>query len=186
MTRVFLSGSRRISRLNDMIRERVWRMMDQGFIILVGDANGADRALQSFLADHQYEKVEVFCTNGACRNNIGAWPVRNVAANPKLKGRAFYTVKDRQMAQEADYGFILWDGRSPGSINNACELVKGNKKAVIYYAPEKRFTNAASFDDITALLSKCAPDDLATIQNTIKGARRRAAPSAPLQGVLNL
>jgi hypothetical protein len=35
------------------------------------------------------------------------------------------------MAIEADYGFVLWDGKSPGSLNNIIELLNKNKKAPV-------------------------------------------------------
>ena len=33
------------------------------------------------------------------------------------------TQKDKAMAAEADYGFVLWDGKSSGSISNVFELL---------------------------------------------------------------
>jgi hypothetical protein len=62
---VFLSGSRKISRLNDEIRLRLKTIISKEFEVVVGDANGADKALQSYLADINYEHVTVFCA-GDC------------------------------------------------------------------------------------------------------------------------
>jgi len=64
MKTVFLSGSRAISRLNQDIRDRLDRIISQAFEIVVGDANGADKALQGFLYDHHYGKVTVYCSGG--------------------------------------------------------------------------------------------------------------------------
>jgi hypothetical protein len=72
-TTVFLSGSRKISRLTDQVRVRLKNMIDQGFYIVVGDANGADKAIQSYFADCEYDKVVVFCAGDVCRNNVGDW-----------------------------------------------------------------------------------------------------------------
>ena len=94
MSTVFLSGSRKMGRLNDPIRERLLNMMRQEHDIVVGDASGADKAMQSFFADHEYAFVTVYCSAGKCRNNVGNWPVQSVEVDPKLRGRAFYTVKD--------------------------------------------------------------------------------------------
>ena len=63
-TTVFLSGSRNISRLNDAIRMRLQTITDKGFHVVVGDANGADKAIQSYLATMQYANVTVFCVGG--------------------------------------------------------------------------------------------------------------------------
>jgi len=158
-TTVFLSGSRKISRLNDMIRMRIERMLDQGFSIVVGDANGADKAIQNYLAKANYGNVKIFCAGSSCRNNIGEWDVKNIEVDPKLKGRDFYTQKDKAMALEADYGFVLWDGKSVGSVNNIVELLKRQKSVVAYFAPKKEFHIMKKLDDVYTLLKHCDEAD---------------------------
>jgi hypothetical protein len=155
MTTIFLSGSRTISRLNVKIRQRIKNITDQGFHIIIGDANGADKALQKHLADVQYPSVTVFCSGKTCRNNVGNWDVRQVAVDSKIKGREFYTQKDKAMAAEADYGFILWDGKSTGSINNLLELLKRGKSVVVYFVPEKQFYPLSHLDDVKKILNNC-------------------------------
>lgn len=46
MTCVVLGGSRHISKLNDEIRHRLDRILEQQFRVVIGDANGADKAFQ--------------------------------------------------------------------------------------------------------------------------------------------
>ena len=46
MTKVFIGGSRRVTRLNADVQRRIDKIIEQGFPILVGDANGADKAIQ--------------------------------------------------------------------------------------------------------------------------------------------
>lgn len=157
MTTVFLSGSRKINRLNDVIRGRIQNIVDQGFDVVVGDANGADKAMQSFLSEKVYTNVFVYCAGQTCRNNMGSWETEKVSVDPKLKGRAFYTQKDKVMAAVADYGFILWDGKSAGSINNVFELLKNGKKAIVYFSPRKEFFSVKTVDDIEVLLHQCDP-----------------------------
>jgi hypothetical protein len=157
MTTVFLSGSRKINRLNDVIRGRIQNIVDQGFRVVVGDANGADKAMQSFLSEKIYPNVFVYCAGQTCRNNMGSWEIEKVSVDPKLKGRAFYTQKDKVMAYVADYGLILWDGKSAGSINNVFELLKNGKKAVVYFSPRKEFFSVKTVEDIEALLRYCDP-----------------------------
>ncbi len=155
MTTVFLSGSRKISRLNDKIRNRIKNIVDQGFRVIVGDASGADKAMQTFLAERHYPNVAVYCAGSTCRNNIGDWKTQKVSVDTKLKGRAFYTQKDKVMASEADFGFVLWDGKSEGSINNIFELLNKGKKAVVYFSPRKEFFNVKSAEDIRKLMRFC-------------------------------
>ena len=167
MTTVFLSGSRKITRLNNLVRTRIQNMLDQGFHIVVGDANGADKALQSYLADQGYRNVVVFCAGQDCRNNVGGWKVNEVPVNPKLKGRAFYTQKDKEMASQADYGLVLWDGKSVGSITNVYELLKSGKKAVVYLSPEKRFMNINDLGDVDNLIKSCELPENHAIHKTL-------------------
>ncbi len=51
MTTVFIGGSRSITRLNDTIRYTADNIMRQCFAIVIGDANGADKVVQSYLAE---------------------------------------------------------------------------------------------------------------------------------------
>ncbi len=168
MTTVFLSGSRQLNRLNDIIKNRINNMTEKGFLILVGDANGADKAMQKHLTDTHYSNVVIFCAGENCRNNIGNWNVTQVSVDPKLKGRDFYTAKDIEMALKADYGFVLWDGKSSGAINNVFELLKHNKQVVVYFSPEKKFHTISNLKDAKVLLKKC---DSATIDSISKKIR---------------
>ena len=63
-TKIFVGGSRRLSRLSKDVMRRLDRAMDKGLTILVGDANGADKALQRYLASNRYNKVIVYCMVG--------------------------------------------------------------------------------------------------------------------------
>jgi len=152
MTRVFLSGSRRISRLNEAVRERLRNMIENELIVLIGDANGADKAMQSFFRDQNYQNVKVYCSGGKCRNNIGGWPTEPVDVDASLKGRAFYTVKDKAMARAADIGFVLWDGKSKGSLANAIELLDAGKKVVLFHSADQAFYNFKEKSQLSGLL----------------------------------
>ena len=44
-------------------------MVEKGFQILVGDANGADKAVQRYLADKACPNVLVHCMKDHCRDN---------------------------------------------------------------------------------------------------------------------
>ncbi len=168
MKTIFLSGSRGISRLNEDIRSRVQNIIESGFRVIIGDANGADKALQKFLADSGYENVVVFCAGKACRNNIGAWDVHEVHVDTNLKGRDFYTEKDKEMAARADYGLILWDGKSAGSINNVFELLKRDKTAIVYFSPEKSFCDIKQLQDAQNLLDRCDEESIDSIKKKIR------------------
>ena len=139
MTKVFIGGSRRASRLNTQVRKRIDNIIGEGFSILIGDANGADKAIQEYLHSKHYQNVEVFCSGEICRNNVGNWQTHNIPAGTRNRDAQFYSAKDRIMAQEATIGLMMWDGKSVGTLLNLFRLLSLKKKAVIYTVPEKQF-----------------------------------------------
>lgn len=161
MTKVFIAGSRHLSRLSADVKRRIDTMIEKGFTILVGDANGADKAVQRYLADKNYRNVIVHCMASNCRNNVGSWPMREIAAPPGARGFAYYSKKDQAMVDDAAYGFMLWDGESKGTLNSVINMIRQERPVVVYLAPQKAFHNVRSADDLTALLSKC---DSASVQ----------------------
>lgn len=160
MTKVFIAGSRQIVRLAAEVRNRIDTMVDKGFQILVGDANGADKAVQQYLAEKSYRNVLVHCMENHCRNNVGTWPTFQVAAPKGARGFDYYSLKDRAMADAAEYGLMLWDGKSKGTINNVLNLSRDNKLVVVYVAPAKSFQTVRSAEDLKALLTKGDPSSV--------------------------
>lgn len=139
MTTIFVGGSRHVSRLSAPIRERLDRIIEKGLPVLVGDANGADKAIQQYLHKKNYPHVEVFCSGDSCRNNVGRWQLRQISADTRGRGFDFYAAKDRVMAREATLGFMVWDGKSVGTLLNVFRLLQQQKKVVIYNIAEKQF-----------------------------------------------
>lgn len=151
---VFVAGSRHISRLPAEVRSRLDTMIEKSLQILVGDANGADKAIQRHLAEKSYPNVLVHCMKDHCRNNLGHWPTREVEAPRGVKGFDYYSLKDRVMAEAAGYGLMLWDGKSKGTVNNIVNLSRERKPVVVYVAPIRQFCNIRAFDDIKGLLAQ--------------------------------
>lgn len=153
MTKVFIGGSRRLTRLNPEVRRRLDRIIEKGLAVVIGDAHGADKAVQRYLHAREYQNVEVFCTNGVCRNNLGNWRTRPVSASRGARGFEYYAAKDVRMAEEGSVGFMLWDGESKGTLANILRLVEQGKKAVLYIAPTKQFAILRTRTDYENLLS---------------------------------
>jgi hypothetical protein len=156
---VFIGGSRAVSRLSASIRGRIDDLTKRGCTILIGDANGADEAVQKYLAERQYPRVIVFCMEH-CRNNIGGWPTRNVEPPSERKGITYYAAKDLAMSREAKCGLMLWDGKSKGTLNNILNLLAAEKRTLVYFAPTRDFHVLASQADLQALLGHCQKRDL--------------------------
>lgn len=156
--KVFIAGSRAISRLNESLRARLDRIIAEGHAVLVGDANGADRIVQQYLADRHYRDVTVYCTGGRCRNNVGSWVTAAIAPPAGIHGGAdFYAVKDREMAATATHGLMLWDGESRGTLTNIKNLVRDRKPVVVYFSPSKTFLTVKNAADLDALLAQATP-----------------------------
>ena len=157
MNTIFIGGSRQISRLPAEIMDRLKKVMASQHCVLVGDANGADKAVQRFFAEATYGNVTVFCTGEKFRNNLGRWPTNHVEPPKGAKGFQFYAAKDREMAARADFGLMIWDGKSPGTLLNVLRLAKAGKISVLYNAPEKKSLNIApsSWD---SFLAHCSDD----------------------------
>ena len=155
MTKVFVGGSRSISHLTNDVQHRLDHIIQQNMLVLLGDANGADKAVQKFLCDRHYQSVLVFCMEQQCRNNLGNWPLRLIENAGHKKGYAYYVLKDEAMAREADYGFMLWDGKSKGTLNNVINLLRETKKVLVYLAPDKRFCALTQLNELDELLTQC-------------------------------
>jgi hypothetical protein len=160
---VFVAGSRQISRLPAEVRSRLDTMVEKGFQILVGDANGADKAVQRYFADKAYPNVLVHCMKDHCRNNVGNWPTRQITAPAGVRGFDYYSLKDLAMAEAADYGLMLWDGKSKGTVNNVVNLSRDHKPVVVYVAPTRQFRTIKTFEDLKGLLAQGDSDSVEKI-----------------------
>lgn len=109
----------------------------------------------------------MFCTGNRCRNNVGQWETRNVAVDKHRKGFSFYVVKDLQMAEEATYGFMIWDAKSKGTLNNVLNLLRLEKKILVYFAPTQSFQTVRTVDDLRALLAMCDQQDVAMFEKEL-------------------
>ncbi len=61
------------------------------------------------------------------------------------------------MAEDADTGFILWDGQSLGSIQNLFELLDRGKPATVYLSPAAEFYSIATWEELRPLY-EASPD----------------------------
>lgn len=188
MNTIFIGGSRHIARLPTEVKKRLDNVVASGHRVIVGDANGADKAVQKYLLESHYERVTVFCSGSAPRNNLGPWRTRCVDAPKSAKGVHFYTVKDREMAREADFGLMIWDGKSPGTLLNVLRLVQAGKIAVLFHAHDKVATNIKSADQWRAFLARCSTELLVDLRDRAtpeEWAMIEDAPQPNLPGPLN-
>ncbi|AXK42888.1 hypothetical protein DVR09_11600 [Erythrobacter aureus] len=142
-------------------------IMSCEFNVVTGDANGADKAMQRYLADNDYENVIIYYVGEAPRNNIGNWPKKRVEVPSTARGRDFYAQKDKFMASLADFGLVLWDGKSPGSVQNMIWLTNNQKKGLVFHNPSKTFTKIKELEDLKFVFGLAEESDLVEIDRKI-------------------
>lgn len=152
-TRVFIAGSMNIKHLDSQVKMRIDNILAQDFEVVVGDADGADTSIQAYLSNQGTPKATVFCSGERPRNNVGNWPVQRVETNHLQGTRAFFTAKDLRMAEIADFGLMIWDAKSTGTLNNVIELLARKKKSVVFVNKARLFKNIATAEQLEELLS---------------------------------
>jgi hypothetical protein len=167
MSNIFIGGSRRISRLPQPVLQRLDNIIHNQFTVLVGDASGVDLQVQKYLFSQNHSNVIVFCTGNTCRNNVGKWETQRVVAEKNSKGFDFYVAKDLQMAKEASYGFMIWDAKSKGTLNNVLNLLRLEKKTLVYFAPTQSFQTVRTTNDLHNLLAMCDSQDVASFEQEL-------------------
>ena len=127
--KVFIGGSRRLTRLNNDVIDHLDRIIESRLTVLIGDANGADKAVQSYLRQRNYPNVTVFHSGNKWRNNVGNWDTEQVEPPTKRRDYNFYAAKDKRMAEEANYGLSIWDGKSKGTLHQIQRFAKSRQES---------------------------------------------------------
>ena len=177
MSKVFFGGSRKLGRINSAIRTRLKNLISNGHTVLIGDANGIDKAVQSFFAEAGYSNVIVYCMDGYCRNNVGNWRINAINSGGKKKDFAYFAMKDAAMALEADYGFMVWDGESKGTLNNVLNLLQQGKSVLLYRSPSREFLEVRSAVELLEVLASCTPEVRDYLNKKIKLEKRASMAS---------
>lgn len=158
VTTVFMAGSITIRHLDSLVEARIHNIVASGFQVVIGDADGADAAIQAYLNTAGSARVTVYCSGDSPRNNRGGWPVEVVATRHAKSSRAFFAAKDLRMADVADIGLMVWDTKSPGTLRNVIELLVRKKRAVIFLDADRTFKTITRVDQLEELVL-CMPAD---------------------------
>lgn len=179
MTTVFVAGSRNIKNIDTLVKERLERAITSNCKIVLGDASGADSAIQSYLKDQDAQNIVIYCSGSIPRNNLGHWPIEQIQTSSKPGTRDFFTEKDMRMASISDYGLMVWDTKSSGTLKNTIELLKRGKPSVVFVNKSKTFKTIRNISDLEELLtfmseqafSKC--DKKIGIQKTLQSLKNK-------------
>lgn len=153
MNKIFISGSMTIKKIDKKVEERIDNIIDSNFPILLGDANGVDASIQQLIKSKDYKNVIIYCSGNHVRNNIGRWKVRKIKTDHEKNSRLFFTAKDVQMAKECDYGLMVWDSKSTGTLSNVYELLSQGKKSLVFLNKTKEFVKITNLDEFEQLIS---------------------------------
>jgi hypothetical protein len=153
VTKVFIAGSMNIKHLDLKVKERIDNIIASNLEILIGDADGVDTSIQQYLLSSHHSNITIYCSGSNPRNNLGQWIVNVVNTQYQEGSRAFFTAKDIAMAEAADFGLMIWDTKSTGTLNNVIELLTRKKKSVIYINKEKSFKTVGSVNQLEELIA---------------------------------
>jgi len=182
MTTVFIGGSRDVRVLDEEVKRDIDRIVARRLPVVIGDADGADKAVQVYLHRQEYRRVEVFCMDGRCRNNIGQWPLRAVTSRRHRRDRRYYATKDRLMAQEADTGLMIWDGHSVGTLANVARLALQGKTVVVYLVASQRVARLVQDSDWERFLRGCPATVRERVEEELQAEERE--PASPSEASL--
>lgn len=112
-----------------------------------------DSSIQKFLQLKSYKNVTVFTSKGIARNNYGNWKIEKVEVAKNVTGFEFYAQKDLEMAEKANIGFMIWNGKSKGTFNNIINLLNLEKEVILYYIPNQKFYQFKTIKDLNNCLN---------------------------------
>lgn len=159
MKNIFISGSMQIKNINKLVIERIENIINENFTVLVGDAKGVDSSIQEILVSKKYKKVKVYCAGNYPRNNIGGWGIETIQTEHKPNTRLYFTAKDIKMANNCDFGLMIWDSKSTGTLSNVLELLQQKKTSVVFVNKLKKFftvSNINEFENLVSIMSDSA------------------------------
>jgi hypothetical protein len=125
--RLLLMGSSayKAQELHPRVRERLDNAMDLGMTVIVGEAKGASRVFQDYLASKGYQNVVVGHAR-SIRYNTGGWETRKYGDN--LKER------EKRMIEDSDTAIIIWVNQSSVIAENLEMLKRQGKPTLLHEA----------------------------------------------------
>jgi adenine-specific DNA-methyltransferase len=118
--KIFISGSKSISKLPDLAKVFIDQIIENNDEILIGDCYGVDVVVQKYLELKGFNNITIYCSGVIPRNNFtSAAKIHSCAeAAQGLTGSEFHYVKDIQMANDCDQALMIWDGKSKGTAES--------------------------------------------------------------------
>lgn len=150
--RIMIVGSHTVSQPDHTVKMKISNICDQGWYILVGDHSGLDAALQDYLVDMHTDRVRVYTARPQPHHNLGRWPVRHPPKEGRWAGVPKYLQNTLAMADSADCGMVLWDGKSMGTYFVIVSLVEQGKSVWVYLPDKETGHTIRTPEDVEKLL----------------------------------
>lgn len=157
-----------IKNINKLVVNRIENIISENFHIIVGDADGVDSSIQQILAQKSYRNVTIYCTGNYPRNNIGKWEIQTIHSDHAPNTRSYFTAKDIAMAVKCDYGLMVWDTKSTGTLSNVYELLSKKKTSVVFINKIKQFITVSDPKGFEQLVSNMSETAFEKANNKIK------------------
>ena len=136
---VFVSGSSKLKKLTEEMKQCLDNYMDLNASFIVGDCYGADELAQKYLKSKGYERAK------RCSYNkfVSLWS----EAQGKY-GEDFYQVKDKAMCMACDIAVAFWNGSSYGVKCNIIRCLDLHKTCQVYVSEIKDGDTEALYEVI--------------------------------------
>ncbi len=72
------------------------------------------------------------------------------------------------MAKTADYGLMIWDAKSMGTLSNVIELLRRQKKSVVFVHKVRQFLTVGNVAQLERLLGYMSESSLQTADHKIR------------------
>ena len=166
--KIFIAGARKIDYLSGEVLKELRKIIENNDKIFVGDADGVDKTIQTFLKSKSYNNVIVYSMENV-RNNIGNWENIKIFTTLKKNTREYFTEKDKKMAEIADEGFMIWNKESKGTLNNIINLLIMNKKVQLYIQEKNKntFYNLSNIKELENIVLESNSKKLEETYNTL-------------------
>ena len=149
MKKVFISGSIGINKLPHIVEKSLNTIKEKNIAVLIGDAKGVDSLVQDYFSQNGYLNLNVCSIYEIPRN------YKNISFKKSIikididikRERIKQEKKDEYMSLNADYFFVIWNGKSQGSFNNIKRALEYGKLLKIYYTKDNRFLQESEIRD---------------------------------------
>lgn len=173
---VFVSGSRSQSSIPKAVQDSLEAIIEKGIGILIGDSDkGVDNEIIDFLRIPLYRYVTVYTIAEHPRiEPEPEWATRTIEADMDLKPQQRQMVKDRAMADDADWGLALFNPIeknrygalqvSSGTLRNTIQMLLQGKMVKFFYVfeGEARSKNLKELEDLESMIESYRSERLSS------------------------